>query len=464
MRLSMFSNRHPFATGATTCTEEIRITEATPVIECDVVDANIVVDENLSGSLKIEGPKQLKKDFTISNATKLIGISSSSINSVGGTLKLDGLQLLSTFSMVSLKSVSTLKLINLPQLSGLTLGTEGVTKAKAIIIADTFISDLSGLNIAQADTIDISNNAKLTKFDSGLVNVTKTLRLTNNGNNMQVNMSLLEFAGEVQFRQVKTFDAPVLTQVESIKFNDSPELLSVSANNLTEISSSLTFINNKKLSKLSFKELKVIKGDMTIQNNTALKELDGFPKLETCGNILMRGNFEEYVHPRISVPGASANSLAVSRLTASRTSREAPSPRRRRISPPFATSSPSSRRMALSAASNRARATTRMQTRAARAASLAPRKRMPPGSSASTWLCWAWLSLRALRRCYKDIGQGKHMSDLASFVYSHRMFSVFFPAGGRWQDANCITARGWSRSRRLVNAASMLALNNGLCI
>ncbi|KAF4511883.1 hypothetical protein G6O67_001085 [Ophiocordyceps sinensis] len=279
--------------GATTCTEEIRITEATPVIECDVVDANIVVDENLSGSLKIEGPKQLKKDFTISNATKLIGISSSSINSVGGTLKLDGLQLLSTFSMVSLKSVSTLKLINLPQLSGLTLGTEGVTKAKAIIIADTFISDLSGLNIAQADTIDISNNAKLTKFDSGLVNVTKTLRLTNNGNNMQVNMSLLEFAGEVQFRQVKTFDAPVLTQVESIKFNDSPELLSVSANNLTEISSSLTFINNKKLSKLSFKELKVIKGDMTIQNNTALKELDGFPKLETCGNILMRGNFED---------------------------------------------------------------------------------------------------------------------------------------------------------------------------
>lgn len=198
--------------------------------------------------------------------------------------------------MTSLTSVKSLKLNNLPQLGGLTLGTEGVTKANEIIIADTFISDLSGLNIAEADTIDISNNAKLTMFNSVLVNVTKTLKLSNNGNNMQVNMSSLEKAGDVQFRQVKSFDAPILSEVESIKFNDSPELLSVSANNLTEISASLTFINNKKLNKLSFKQLKTIKGDMTIQNNTALEKLDGFPKVAAVGNILLRGSFGEYVH------------------------------------------------------------------------------------------------------------------------------------------------------------------------
>lgn len=208
-------------------------------------------------------------------------------------MRLEGLQLLSSLNMQSLKSVNNLQLINLPQLSGLTFGTSGVTKSSSITITDTFINDLSGLNIATADTIDISNNAKLTTFNSDLVNVTKSLKLTNNGNTMQVNMSRLETAGDVQFRQVKSFDAPALSMVESIKFNDSPELLTVSANNLTDISASLTFINNKKLSNVSFNALTTIKGDMTIQNNTALAAIEGFPKLKTVGNILLGGSFEK---------------------------------------------------------------------------------------------------------------------------------------------------------------------------
>ncbi|PFH61650.1 hypothetical protein XA68_16739 [Ophiocordyceps unilateralis] len=277
--------------GATTCSEEIRITEPTPIINCDVIDANVVVDENVAGSLSIEGPKQLKKDLIVSNATKLISISSTSINAVGGTLRLESLQLLSSCNLQALTSVVDMMLLNLPQLNGLTLGTEGVTKARRISIADTFISDLTGLNIANCETIDISNNPKLTTFDSPLVNVTKSLKLTNNGNNMQVNMSSLQNCGEIQFRQVKSFDAPVLSRAESIKFNDSPELLSVSCSNLTEIAASLTLINNKKLNRLSFPLLKTIKGDMTIQNNTALQQVDGFPKVESVGNILLRGNF-----------------------------------------------------------------------------------------------------------------------------------------------------------------------------
>ncbi|PHH88950.1 hypothetical protein CDD83_6857 [Cordyceps sp. RAO-2017] len=301
--------------GATTCSQEIHITEPTPVIDCDVVDANVIVDENVNGMLSIEGPKQLKKDFIIRNATKLLGVSSSSVNSVGGRLILDGCQLLSSFNMQSLTSVNILQFVNLPQLSAMTLGTEGVTKASSIIITDTFISNLTGLNFAQATTIEISNNAKLTTFTSVLVNVTKSLKLTNNGNNMQVSMPNLELAGDVQFRQVKSFDAPVLSKAESIKFNDSPELLSVSANNLTEISASLTFINNRKLSKLQFKALKTIKGDMTVQNNTALKEIDGFPKLESVGNILLRGVFEDVNLPSLKDVKGSATATSTTDIS-----------------------------------------------------------------------------------------------------------------------------------------------------
>ncbi|RDA93604.1 hypothetical protein CP533_6154, partial [Ophiocordyceps camponoti-saundersi (nom. inval.)] len=302
--------------AATTCSEEIRISEPTPVIPCDVVDANVIVDENVAGSLSIEGPKQLRKDFIVSNATKLISISSSSINAVGGSLRLEGLQLLSSCNLQALTSVVDMFLLNLPQLNGLTLGTEGVTKARRISIDDTFISDLTGLNIATADVIEISNNPKLTTFDSPLVNVTKSLKLTNNGNNMQVNMSSLQTCGEIQFRQVKSFDAPVLSHAESIKFNDSPELLSVSCSNLTEIAASLTLINNKKLNKLSFPLLKTIKGDMTIQNNTALEQVDGFPKVESVGNILLRGSFKNVTLDQLRDVKGSATATSTTDISA----------------------------------------------------------------------------------------------------------------------------------------------------
>jgi hypothetical protein len=271
------------------------ITQPTPVIDCDIIDGDVIVDGAVSGSLSIEGPKQLTGDFIVINAHKLIGVSSSSINSVGGTMRLEDLQLLSTLNMQSLKSVSDLQLINLPQLSDLVFGTSGVTKSRSITVTDTFISDLSGLNIASADTIKISNNAILTRFNSDLVDVIKSLELTNNGNNMQVNMSRLKSAGDIQFRQVKSFDAPILTEVESIKFNDSPELLTVSANSLTTISGSLTFINNNKMSSLSFEALEIIKGDMTIRNNRVLKAIEGFPKLAAVDNILLNGVFETFV-------------------------------------------------------------------------------------------------------------------------------------------------------------------------
>ncbi|UNI20782.1 cell wall protein Ecm33 [Purpureocillium takamizusanense] len=285
--------------GATTCTKDIIVSEPTPVIDCDVVDADINVDEKLAGSLSIEGPKQIKGNFNVTGATKLIGISSSSISSISGIMNLEGLTLLSSLNMQSLKNVNDLRLIGLPQLNGLTFGTSGVTKAANIKVTDTFISDLSGLNIATADVIDISNNGKLTTFNSDLVNVTKSLKLVDNGNTMRVNMSRLMKACEIEFRQVKSFDAPSLQEVCSIKFNDSPELLTVSANNLTDISASLTFINNKKLANVSFEALGTIKGDMTIVNNTALKAIDGFPNLTNVGNILVGGNFEAVKLPKL---------------------------------------------------------------------------------------------------------------------------------------------------------------------
>lgn len=289
--------------SAATCTKDITITAATPMptFDCDVIDAKVTVDEGVSGDLIINGPKQLKGDFIVNNATKLISLSSTSINAIGGTFQLQNLELLSKLDMGALRTMNEIEFIKLPQLSTITFGTSGVTKINSIRITDTFISDLSGLNVATVENFQIDNNKKMTTFNSDLVNITGQLIINNNGNNMEITMKHLELAAEIQISNVKAFEVPALTLVtESIKLDTNPELISFSALNLTKITNDASFINNKKLTNISMPLLTSISGGFTIQNNTAMDSVEGFPKLQTVsGAIILRGDFDKVELPAL---------------------------------------------------------------------------------------------------------------------------------------------------------------------
>ncbi|GJN70945.1 ECM33-like protein [Purpureocillium lilacinum] len=278
--------------GATTCTDDVKVTEPTPSIPCDVIAGDLIVSDKVAGSVSIEGPKKITGNFDVTNATKIVGISSTSVKEVNGKFILNGCTLLSTADFQALQSIASINLVNLPQLQTLNFGTSGVTKVSNVLIVDTFMGNLDGFNVADADTIDISNNPKLNTFTSDLVTVTKSLKIVDNGKDMVIEMSKLESAGEIEFRRIKkaTFDS--LKNASSIKINDSPDLLTVSALNVTTIDASVSLINNKKLSNCSFPQVKTIKGDMTILNNTALVSMDCFPKLESVGNILVGGSMQ----------------------------------------------------------------------------------------------------------------------------------------------------------------------------
>jgi len=294
------------AVSAATCTKDITVTEATPVISCDVVDADIIIDSDLAGSVLIDGPKQLKGDFIVNNASGLISLTSTTINAISGTFQLQNLELLSTLEMASLKSVGEIDMIKLPQLSSLNFGTEGVTKINSIQITDTFISDLSGLSVATVENFQIDNNKQITKFESDLVNITGTLIINNNGNDFQISMKELELAGEFQISNIKSFSAPLLSKLtKSLKFDKNDELTSFAAPNLTSISDDVSFINNKKLTNISMPVLTTIDGGFTIQNNTAMEAISGFPELKNVtGAIILRGNFSKVKLPSLeSVEG-----------------------------------------------------------------------------------------------------------------------------------------------------------------
>lgn len=278
---------------AKTCSKDIEIKDANPSIDCDVVDADITVDESVSGDLLIEGPKQIK-NLIINNATNLISIKSSSINSIEGTFELKELNSLNTIQMDSLETINELEMQKLTSLRSLTFGTEGVTKGSVVKIADTFINDLSGLKLATVETLNINNNQRLAKFSSGLVNVTDTLIINNNGKNMEINLSKLESASEIQIANVKAFRVPSLENVgASLKLDKCENLQSFIAPNLTKVKNAVSFINNKNLGNVSLPKLKEIGGDLRIVNNTKLTDLDGFPKLEVMASINFGGNFEK---------------------------------------------------------------------------------------------------------------------------------------------------------------------------
>jgi len=286
--------------AATTCTKDIKVTQPTPIISCDVVDANIIVDEAVAGDLSIEGPKQITGDFIINNATQLISISSSTVTSIGGNFELDSLELLSSVNMQALKSLNKLSMVKLPQLSTLIFSSSGVTKASSIEVTDTFLSDLSGLNINSVDSLTITNNNKLMSFNSDLVNITTLLSVSSNGNNMEINMTKLQSAAEIQLSNVKSFVVPSLKTIsQSLKFDTNPQLTTFSAKNITTIGDSVTFINNNKLTNVSFPLLTSV-GDLTVQNNTVLGAVEGFPKLQTvAGGVILRGNFDSVELPSL---------------------------------------------------------------------------------------------------------------------------------------------------------------------
>merc|ERR1712193_178694 len=278
---------------------DIEISEPTPVIDCDVVDADITVNEDVSGALSIEGPKQLKGDLIINNASNILSISSSSINSIGGRLEFQELNSLNSINMGSLESVSEIVMRKLTALQTITFGSDSVTEAESVEITDTDLSSLSGLMLTSVK--DLNNNNRLTKFDSALVNVTGQLLINSNGRDMEITLNDLETASEIQIGNVKAFGVPKLSVVKaSLKFDQCDKLESFSAPNLTKITDALAFINNEQLSNVSFPKLTEIGGDLRIVNNTEFTDISGFPKLESAASINFGGNFEEIDMPELN--------------------------------------------------------------------------------------------------------------------------------------------------------------------
>jgi hypothetical protein len=291
------------AQRTSTCTTDVKVTEPTPVIGCQVIDGDLIIDSELAGEVLLNTVETVKGDFKAMDSS-IVSISSPTLETVEGAFNLTDLAFLSSVNMDALRNLNKIGLLRLNSLTSFTFGTTGVTSATDVEVITTNLGDLSGLNLATVRTMKIATNDRLENFNSDLVNITGPLIVEGNGlasgRMLGINMTRLESASEIQMSNVREFNAPQLSTVkQSLKFINNPLLKTFNGDNITEIGESLTFDENDKLTNISFKLLTSI-SDMTIRNNSNLLELADFPELTTIrGALLLAGAFEKVDLPSL---------------------------------------------------------------------------------------------------------------------------------------------------------------------
>jgi len=225
----------------------------------------------------------------------MTGLSGADLNSIGGSFSLTGLTILSTLSFPSLTSVGSIEWDDLPGLQQLTF-TQGVSKASNVVISDTQLNSLDGINLETVENFDINNNLYLTVISTQIANVTESLTIDANAQNLKVEFPNLIFAYNMTLRNISSISIPSLEAVNTTLGFYGDYLTSVIAPNLTSVGGDLAFIANAELTNISLPALTTVGGGVTIANNSALMTIDGFSSLKTTGAINMSGNFSRYAH------------------------------------------------------------------------------------------------------------------------------------------------------------------------
>jgi hypothetical protein len=194
-------------------------------------------------------------------------------------------------NLAQLTTVGSLNFVTLPALDTIGLVT-GITSAESVIISDTRIKSLNGINVFKLKTFDINNNGEIDVINSGLQAVTDRINIADNNENVDVNLDQLTTANNFILGKVGSLSATNLTSVNGSLSIMSSNVGEIDLAKLSAIGASLTINKNDNLTEIDFPVLKSIGGALEIGDNSELKDFGGFPKLETVGGTVnLTGSF-----------------------------------------------------------------------------------------------------------------------------------------------------------------------------
>lgn len=270
--------------------------DADAIRTCSTIEGDVNIASTVAGTLKLNGIQQITGNLFCSNATQLTTLSSDTLGSIGGKFELEELQILSTLQFDSLFEVLTIQWVALPALQSLDF-TRGVTQVENILVSNTGLTSLNGLELETVGIMNINNNRYLDTVDvNNMAEVTESISFAANSRMLAINLPNLIIAANMTFRNVSDVQVPSLSYVNgSIGFY-SNGFESISLPNLTETGLALVFQDNMSLSNVSCPLLTQVGAALNINNNPDLETIDGFPMLEVVvGAIDFSGDFARQV-------------------------------------------------------------------------------------------------------------------------------------------------------------------------
>lgn len=276
--------------------------DATQASECQSIGHDVVLDVRAGPAIDLSGQlTEIEGSLIVKNNGIIQSFTSSSLKTIGGDFQLNNVTSLYSLVFPALKEVGTIDWTTLTALQEPTFGTPGITKAKSVLVADTGVMNLDGINVQALTDMNINNNRRLAKFSTSIKTLSNALYVNANALNMTMEMPNLEWIANMTIANVSTFSVPSLKAVNgSIRF-DSNYFTHFLAANLTEIhDGDLSFVSNPQLQNISIPLLKRVGGGVTIANNTDLTKIDGLDSLEDVGGaIKMRGSFDSIELPKL---------------------------------------------------------------------------------------------------------------------------------------------------------------------
>jgi hypothetical protein len=257
---------------------------------CQAIEGDIVITGVL-GSASIANVKAIYGDLQIFNATNLQFFAADAITTITGSLKLHQLTVLSSLSFGSLTSVGAINWVTLPNL--IDTGLTKVTDCNSILISDTMLSNLKGINPTNVEIFNINNNFNLASISSNIETISNALTVAFNGDNTIAEFDNLVWANNLTFYSVASISMASITAVnKSAGFFESAveELLFPL---ITSIGADLTIENNDQLTYIDFSNVTSIGGGLVIANNTDLKSIENIDDIKTVqGAVVLKGDFD----------------------------------------------------------------------------------------------------------------------------------------------------------------------------
>ncbi|KAI0426589.1 GPI-anchored cell wall organization protein ecm33 [Xylaria sp. FL1042] len=276
--------------------------DATQAASCQSIANSLVLGTEAGPTIDLSGDlTEIKGDFIVKNNGLIQTLRSDSLQTIGGTWQLNNDTSLTSLNFGAMESVGEINWVTLNALPEPTLGNPGITKAKSVLVADTFVSNLDGINVQDLTDMNINNNRRLSKFSTSIKTLSNALYVNANALNMTMEMPNLEWIANMTIANVSTFSIPSLKAVNGSMRFDSNYFDQFLAPNLTMIQDGdLSFVSNPELTNITIPKLEKVGGGVTIANNTALEKVDGLGSLATVGGaIKMRGSFNEIDLPSL---------------------------------------------------------------------------------------------------------------------------------------------------------------------